>query len=274
VPDDGAVASTESSVAHAVVQVDDVTLAFENSGPLQFAVFDAEVLDQAPPIAEQHRDQVDLELVEHPCGEHALRDTRPADQHVHRGRTHRRDGRSRGAGVGYVAHVGGDRYANLSPGSLTAALRSFGRRYHAAVTSDPARTPDEIGDRTVADGRPVRQVVADAAATLEALAPALHRVLVSPEPPIPEAAEDDGVRAATVDGRVIDHVDRLGAAAERLANDLRQAPPQDLTRTGTTPSGTRLSAIDIARQAVRVAADGLLAVERAAGGRGNGDDEL
>jgi hypothetical protein len=162
----------------------------------------------------------------------------------------------------------------LSSVSVTAALRSFGRRYHAAVTSDPARTPDEIGDRTVPDGRPVRQVVADSTATLEALAPALHRVLVSAEPPIPEAAEGAPAAGDRVDGRVIDHIDRLGAAANRLADDLDQASPQDLVRTGTTPSGRRLSALDIARQAVRVAADGLLAVERAAGGRGDGDDDL
>jgi hypothetical protein len=182
------------------------------------------------------------------------------------------DGRA-GLVLGTFPHVGGDRYANLSSVSVTAALRSFGRRYHAAVTSDPARTPEEIADRTVPDGRRVRQVVADAAATLEALAPALHRVLVSTEPEIPEAAEGAPVPSERTDGRVIEYVDRLGAAANRLADELDAASPQDLVRTGTTPSGHRLSALDIARQAVRVAADGLLAVERAAGGRGDGDDE-
>jgi uncharacterized glyoxalase superfamily protein PhnB len=49
--------------------VGDAALTFENSDPLQLARFDAEVLEQPPPIAQQDRDQVDLELVEEPCGE-------------------------------------------------------------------------------------------------------------------------------------------------------------------------------------------------------------
>jgi hypothetical protein len=62
--------------------VGDAALTFENSDPLLLARFDAEVLEQPPPIALQDRDQVDLELVEEPCGEGALRDARPVDQHV------------------------------------------------------------------------------------------------------------------------------------------------------------------------------------------------
>ena len=52
------------SPADAVAKVRDATLSFENSDALQLPLFDAEVLEQPPPIAEQDRDQVDLELVE------------------------------------------------------------------------------------------------------------------------------------------------------------------------------------------------------------------
>jgi hypothetical protein len=67
------------SAADAVAKVGDATLSFENSDPLQLALFDAEVLEQPPPIAVQDRDQVDLELVEEPCGEGAPRGARPVD---------------------------------------------------------------------------------------------------------------------------------------------------------------------------------------------------
>jgi hypothetical protein len=170
--------------------------------------------------------------------------------------------------------VTADRYANLAPGAVTAALRSFARRYQAAVTSDPAREPDELADRVTKDGRAVRQVVADTIAALEHLDPALHRVLVSPEPAIPETAAGGEAGADGAGGRIFELVERLGAASASLADRLDRAPSADLVRTGTTPSGTRVSAIDIGRQAVRLTADNLLAVERAVGGRdGGGEDD-
>ena len=41
----------EPSAADAVTKVGDATLSFENPDPLQLALFDAEVLEQPPPIA-------------------------------------------------------------------------------------------------------------------------------------------------------------------------------------------------------------------------------
>lgn len=60
-------------MAYAVAKVGDAAFSFENSDALQFALFDAEVLEQAAALAEQDGDQVDLEFVEDPCGEGALR---------------------------------------------------------------------------------------------------------------------------------------------------------------------------------------------------------
>ena len=62
--------------------MDDATLTLENPDPLQLALLDAKVLEQPAPLAEQDRDQVDLELVEEPRGERTLRDPRPVHQHV------------------------------------------------------------------------------------------------------------------------------------------------------------------------------------------------
>jgi hypothetical protein len=60
--------AASASAADAVAKVGDAALTFENSDPLQVALFDAEVLEQPPPVAEEDRDQVDLEFVEQPCG--------------------------------------------------------------------------------------------------------------------------------------------------------------------------------------------------------------
>ncbi len=59
-------ASRVLSADDAEAQVGDATLSFENSDPLQLTLFDAEMLEQPPPIAHQDRDQMDLELVEQP----------------------------------------------------------------------------------------------------------------------------------------------------------------------------------------------------------------
>src|SRR5438045_1456655 len=68
------VATGEPSAADAIAKVDDAIVTFENSDPFQFALFDAEMLKQPPPIAHQNGDQVNLELVEEPRGEGALGD--------------------------------------------------------------------------------------------------------------------------------------------------------------------------------------------------------
>ena len=68
--------------ADPIAKVGHAGFSFENSDPLQLPLFDAEVLEQPPPIAHQDRDQVDLELVEESSGEGALRDARPVDEHV------------------------------------------------------------------------------------------------------------------------------------------------------------------------------------------------
>src|SRR5688572_2931159 len=63
-----------SSAQNAEAQVGDASFSFEDSDALQLALLDAEVLEQTAAVAEQHGDEVDLELVEEPECEGALRD--------------------------------------------------------------------------------------------------------------------------------------------------------------------------------------------------------
>jgi len=78
----GAVASAEPAAADAEVKVGDATLTFKDSDPLQLPMFNAEGARTTAALAEEDRDQVDLELVAAPCAEGALRDARPVGQHV------------------------------------------------------------------------------------------------------------------------------------------------------------------------------------------------
>jgi hypothetical protein len=167
-----------------------------------------------------------------------------------------------------------DRYANLAPGAVAAALRSFARRYEEALLGDPARSADEQAGRRAADGRTVGDLVGSSAAALDALAPALHRVLVSNDPPLPDVAADPAAALPGAGGgSALAQVKHLGATASDLADRLGQAPTADLLRTGTTGSGAKVSAIDVARQAVRVVAENLLRIERAVRGPAGDDDE-
>jgi hypothetical protein len=62
--------------------VGDTGLPLEDPGALQLDVLGTALVEETASLAEEHRDEMDLELVEEPCGEGTLRDARPVDQHV------------------------------------------------------------------------------------------------------------------------------------------------------------------------------------------------
>jgi hypothetical protein len=162
-----------------------------------------------------------------------------------------------------------DRYANLTPGAVTAALRSFPRRYRSALAPDATRSPDDIPALPTRDARTVRQVLADTVEALVLLASSLERVLSSESSPtISDAAIGAPVAA---DAAARESVPDLLAAIElwtmAIAQRVAEAPSVDLLRTGTTATQQKVNAIDIARQGVRVTAENLLTVQDATGRR-------
>jgi hypothetical protein len=172
--------------------------------------------------------------------------------------------------------VPNDRYANLTPGAVTAALRSFPRRYRTGLAPDATRSPDEIAALTTRDGRTVRQVLADTVEALVLLASSLERVLSSESSPtISDAAAGASV---TADAAARESVPDLLAAIElwTMASSQRvtEAPSVDLLRTGTTSTQQKVNAIDIAREAVRVTAENLLTIQNATGRREEADADV
>src|SRR5919107_1556181 len=74
--------SSYRSAANAIVQVGDTLSPLEDPGALQFDVLGIEVLEETAALAEEHRDEMDLELVEDAGGERELRGCGAVDQHV------------------------------------------------------------------------------------------------------------------------------------------------------------------------------------------------
>ena len=64
------------------MRVGDTALPLEDPGALQLDVLGSEVVEEAAPLAEEHRDEMDLELVEDAGSERELRGCGAVDQHV------------------------------------------------------------------------------------------------------------------------------------------------------------------------------------------------
>jgi hypothetical protein len=158
-----------------------------------------------------------------------------------------------------------DRYSGLNPGAVVAALRSFPRRYRAALSSDPTRAPDELGTQRSRAGRPVLELLTNTVGTLGQLCHALHKVLVADHPPaLPAIVTGNSAHVATTRAPTVSALlEELDEVAQRSAEMVSSAPSESLLRVGHAPEGTEVTALDIGRQSVRVAAENLRAVEQA-----------
>jgi hypothetical protein len=177
--------------------------------------------------------------------------------------------------MGTVSGVPSDRYDNLAPGAVVAALRSFPRRYDAAFRADPMRGVDETAVLRTRDGRTVRQVVADTTETISVLTRAVQQVLhPGHDVVLPAVVTGEELTGADASAKsVAGWVDELSAAAQTIATRIADAPPADLLRSAKTGAGDEVSALDVARQAVRVGAENLRVIEHTVGKSAGDDDD-
>lgn len=145
--------------------------------------------------------------------------------------------------------------SRLSPEDIVAALRSYPRRFRELLTSvdeqDVPAAAIEHADHV--------------ARSLGMLGEALRQVLVHDEPTLLPAVADDSARdwahagASSID----DVLAFLGMEANALADAVKDVASDAWTRRGTVAgSGSSMSALDVAREAVRTGADHLHAAER------------
>lgn len=154
-----------------------------------------------------------------------------------------------------------DRYDSLTPPLVIAALRSMPRRYTEALESVASMTADEVLAT-------VRGDVATALGGLEVIDEAIHTTADHASDPLPSAVDtaiadmpvgpgpDDTHTSSAVAIAAID------AVTTRLADRLDRLSADDWNRVAPSPT-TSYAVIDLARGAVRVAAERLRAIETA-----------
>jgi hypothetical protein len=156
--------------------------------------------------------------------------------------------------------VSGLDLSRLAPEDAVAALRSYPRRFRDVLTSvEPNDLPAEALEH--AD---------HVARSVALLGEALRQVIVQDQPALLPAVADDAAREWAFDGStsVDDVLAFLTMECNALGQFVADVPADVWTRTGTVAGAGRvMSALDIAREAVRTGADHLRAAERAINSR-------
>ena len=156
--------------------------------------------------------------------------------------------------------------AYLSPADGVTALRSFPRRWRAALV--PIDDPEvlERCHRIGPEGRSALDLLNDTLATLVLLGRALHVIVVTDEPVVAPAVVDPLARQW--DGPTLDDVTEalamLDVEAVELADRAEQIRAGEWSREATVADGrgTTVTAIEVLSEAVRTAADNLRRAER------------
>jgi hypothetical protein len=145
----------------------------------------------------------------------------------------------------------------LSPSDAAVALRSYPRRFRAALTrADP---DEEVPAEAV-------EHAADAARVLGLVRNALVKVTASEGAVIPAGVLDETQREFTMpaDWGLERALDVLDEEATALAAQIDRVAAGDWHRTGSVTGGGTASALDLVREAVRAGHGHLRAAEAAA----------
>jgi hypothetical protein len=151
--------------------------------------------------------------------------------------------------------------SRLTPEDARVALASFSRRYRAELS--PVAGDDqaeELASRFGPEGVSALDVVSDVTRTWGLLSHELRRVQTLDDPTLHPAAMDAGARHW--DTPAPDSVDEalalLSHEADQLTEAIRTYPTAAAwARPATVAGGTRVTALDLVREAVGVGAEGL-----------------
>lgn len=153
----------------------------------------------------------------------------------------------------------------VSPQDAIVTLRSLRRRFAEAF--ERADPPDAVTQAGPGGLSPLEHAAWTATA-LDQIGAALRQVLVADDPEVGLPPEDPapgtqgGAGAAGGGGDPATVLARLGQRADALASAMAEVHGKDWSRTARGPSGD-VTALDIARLAVRIGIDHLRAAETA-----------
>jgi hypothetical protein len=155
--------------------------------------------------------------------------------------------------------------SKLAPADAAVALRSFPRRYRGAL--QPLKNDEdveELAHRVGPDGRSAIQILSDVTRTLVVLGEALRQITVNPTPVLHAAVIDPALRQwdTPPPERLGDALAHFDSETSSLADAIDHVPVDSWTRTGSVAGGGSVTAITVARDAVREGRKGLEDIER------------
>jgi hypothetical protein len=154
--------------------------------------------------------------------------------------------------------------SNLSGSDAVVALRSYPRRFRAAVAAignDP--NAEDLAHRIGPGGHSAVDVVLHTKNTWVLQGRALHDTLVSDTPVLHAGVVDAAQRewSALPDAAVDEALTQLAEEAGAVADAIERIHNPDLTRSATIAGGGTVTVLDLIREAVRTGAEGLRNVE-------------
>ena len=150
----------------------------------------------------------------------------------------------------------------VSPSDASAALRSFPRRYRSLLLRPSNDEPDDPVVRRGRDGWSANDHATYAVNAMDADRQQVHRVLVHNDADVNPPPVDPPTPVRTDSASPEETVGRLTTVAEGLADEVDGAKGDQWARTGVTPGGARLTALDIVRDAVHEGIHHLRAAEK------------
>lgn len=154
--------------------------------------------------------------------------------------------------------------SNLSPNDAVVAMRTWPRRYREAFAPRDDGSMAEIAMRLGPEGVSALELAVQSVRTWILLEKALHDIRLTDSPTLHPAVADPSARAwdSYATETLESVLDQIDDASTSLADAIEEMPTTDWTRTANVAGGTEIDALSVAREAVRVGADNLRAIER------------
>jgi hypothetical protein len=170
------------------------------------------------------------------------------------------------AGPGQTGPMASLDLSRLSGPDAATALRSYPRRFRAAVLPTPDHENEELAEQVGPDGHSAADHVVTFTNTLVLLGQALRQTLSSDNPVVHAAVTDASERewaGPGGSGDVAGALARLGDEAGSLADAVDRVEMGQFNRTAQVAGGGEITAFDLVKQAVAAGADHLRAATAA-----------
>lgn len=154
--------------------------------------------------------------------------------------------------------------SNLSPADAAVTMRSLPRRFREALAVEEDEDQDALMRAVGPDGASALDHVADTGRTLALFGGAIGEVVSGRRPVLHAALTDPAARqwehaATDLGGELF----LLAEEAGEVAGRIERTSAEQWTQVGRVVGGTELTALDLAKEAVRVGVAGLKATEAA-----------